>query len=160
MAAHLTISLELITFMKWVLEHKQEAFAHFIEASLAPELRNLLLYADNSADVSSEDLYETVNNFLGFIEHSMAQTLSDAPAQPATVSGTLDGKELYRSLSAQTHAQLKQAFDKDLLAESMQHAATKLDEDAAPKSPSEQATKHVVLQSLLNKWQPGDNEVN
>lgn len=157
MAAHLTISLELITFMKWVLEHKQEAFARFIHTTLDPKLReDLLCMTDGNGDVSSEELYETVNNFLGFIEESMAHSLSDA--KPATTS---DGrKELYHSLCPRTQAQLNQAFDEDLLSASMQQAVTLLREAPQPTTHSEQVKKHVLLQSLLSKWHPSDGDVN
>lgn len=80
MATQLTISLELIAFMQWVIQHKAEAFSNFMDKALDDEIREALakLQADQSATLSSDELYSTLHNFLGSIEQHLEQSLEQS----------------------------------------------------------------------------------
>ncbi|MDQ5940723.1 MAG: hypothetical protein QG632_449 [Candidatus Dependentiae bacterium] len=73
MSTQLTISIELITFMQWVLKYKSDAFAAFIAQTVDTDLREKLiaLSQDTQITVSSNKLYETLSNFMRFIEHNL-----------------------------------------------------------------------------------------
>jgi len=70
MSTQLTISIELITFMKWVLKHKRDAFAQFIQDSITPELAHNLkeLAQDTTITVSGDELYQTLSTFMQYLE--------------------------------------------------------------------------------------------
>jgi hypothetical protein len=73
MSTQLTISLELITFMKWVLEHNKELLTHFIKDSCDPELQAILATVtdDQSISLPAADMYETLNTFIQHMERTL-----------------------------------------------------------------------------------------
>ncbi|MDQ5890151.1 MAG: hypothetical protein QG604_25 [Candidatus Dependentiae bacterium] len=87
MSTQLTISIELITFMQWVLTHKSDAFATFITDTIDAELKDklALMASDKDITVSSDQLYETLSSFVRYIEHHIQATAHDAemPARRA-----------------------------------------------------------------------------
>lgn len=160
MASHLTISVELIAFMKWVLRNKRAALNSFLasvmDEQLCAEIDRII---HEPKELSGDELYSIVNSFLGHIEAEMISHLeSDEP--PAEASE--DTEALYHSLSPQMQAQLTQAFGDDVLSQGVSQAATLLNENGeAQDVQSEQVKKHALMRSLLNTWSPlGDDEVN
>lgn len=77
MASQLTISLELITFMQWVLTEKSDAFAQFMNESLDASIRAEIarLAADADTAVPSTALYETLSAFIHAMEVHIQQTV-------------------------------------------------------------------------------------
>jgi hypothetical protein len=80
MATQLTISLELIAFMQWIIQQKEGAFSEFIDQALDETIRKRLveLQKDESISLSSEELYETLNGFLGVIEGHLELSLEQS----------------------------------------------------------------------------------
>ncbi len=76
MSTQLTISIELITFMQWVLKYKSDAFAAFIAQTVDSDLREKLVAISQNTQptVSSDKLYETLSNFVRFIEYNLELT--------------------------------------------------------------------------------------
>jgi len=152
MASQLTVSLELIAFMKWMLHHKKSFLNKLIiqalQEGLRTELAQLIEEEDN---MPADELYYIVNSFLGHIEKQLQTQITQQPEQ-------ISQGALFQSFSPQTQVQL-QTLDKEALSMSMYQTATLLDEDK--KDHSEQMKKHLLLRQLLNNWSPPDSsEVN
>ena len=167
MASHLTISVELIAFMKWVLQKKQAALNTFLDQVMDQELRTELeQLVQSPVDVSSDELYAIVNNFLGHVEEQILDRLDTDTGQNQQhlpQSTGVDSASLYHSLPPQMQAQLTQAFDDDVLVQGVHKAATALSNEPGRAQPehSEQVKKHILMQSLLSSWSPpSDDEVN
>lgn len=83
MASQLTISLELITFMQWVLTQKSDVFAQFMNDSLDESLRAEIarLALDNDTAAPSTVLYETLSAFI----YAMEQHIQGATGFQGTI---------------------------------------------------------------------------
>lgn len=84
MSTQLTISIELIAFMKWVLEHKHEMLHQFMTHCLDPELEHTIrALVDNGGAPQkyTDDLYETLVLFVQSMETIINTELNLQPAQ-------------------------------------------------------------------------------
>ena len=163
MASHLSISVELIAFMKWVLHNKKGALNAFLRKALDSEIRaEILSIMHESRELSGDELYQIVNSFLGHIEEQiMTQVENDVRGD--TVSEQPDADDLYGVLSPQMQAQLTQAFDDDVIHQGMHQAAAQLmsENGRTEVEHSEKLKKHILMSNLLNQWSPpSDDEVN
>lgn len=171
MTSHLTVSVELISFMKWILKHKKTEFSQLIKTSLQEGLRNeIMSVTHRQQDVSTEDLYEVVNTFLAFIEDDivdemtkkyMHHTHTHERPTPST-STPLNTQSLYKSLTPTTQAQLQSMVGgnaPEILSHSIEEAAHQL--NGSVDGNSEQAKRLAVMRAVLNNWAPEkDSEVN
>ncbi len=77
MSTQLTISIELIAFMEWVLKHKSDIFMTFINTVIDTELRDKLtaLSTNRELELENADLYTTLNNFVRYMESHIQQSI-------------------------------------------------------------------------------------
>jgi|GEM_PF-2748498 len=73
MSTQLTISLELITFMKWVLQHNKKLLTQFIQEACDPELQAILstITNDQSLSLPPADMYDALNTFIRHMEQTL-----------------------------------------------------------------------------------------
>lgn len=161
MSSHLSISVELIAFMKWLLEHKRPALNSFLASVLDKDIRAELIHIMHEPEqFSGEQLYDIVNTFLGHIEEEVMSSVEQEAAQGPPASKD-ESTAWYKSLSKQTQAQLNQAFDNRALHTGALQAANMLEQNATSKKQSEQVKKNALLHNLLENWLPmNDEEVN
>lgn len=147
MTSHLTVSLELIAFMRWLLKNRKSLLNALVDqavhGSLYDEMEEL---AEQSPDLGSEELHKIVNGFLSHIESQLAEHMLEGQEQ-----GEVQPSKLLQSLSSVTKAQL-QSFDEEELHTSMQQTASVLSQQDGTHS--EQVKKHLLLRNLLNNWSP------
>jgi len=77
MSTQLTISIELIALMEWVLKNKSDLFMEFINNVIDEPLRAKLITVTTNKEVELEsaDLYITLNNFIGFMEKHIQHSI-------------------------------------------------------------------------------------
>lgn len=164
MASHLSISVELIAFMKWVLHNKKGALNAFLRQALDAEIRaEILSIMHESRDLSGDELYQIVNSFLGHIEEQIMDEIEKDVRGDSHHHEQKSADDLYDVLSPQMQAQLTQVFDDHVIHQGMHHAAAQLMGENSPNEVehSEKVKKHVLMSNLLNQWTPPtDDEVN
>lgn len=155
MTSHLTVSLELIAFMRWLLKNRKSLLNALVDQaindSLYEEMEEL---AEESPDLSSEELHKIVNGFLSHIENQLAEHMLEGHEHEDEGS-TAQPSKLLQSLSPATKAQL-QSFNEDDLHTSVRQTATVLNQQDGAHS--EQVKKHLLLRNLLNNWSPDKND--
>ena len=104
MSTQLTISIELIAFMKWVLEHKSEAFAEFIAHALDAQLQKELIHLMKNPKISipTDELYETLSSFMHHIEKTNNNQLAQDTLHPvvATMAERPKKRRIHKSRCA------------------------------------------------------------
>ena len=155
MTSHLTVSLELIAFMRWLLKNRKSLLNALVDQALNDTLyAEMEELAEQSPDLSSEELHRIVNGFLSHIEEQLGEHMLDGEqphehrVQPST---------LLNSLSSFTQNQL-QSFDQAAVHTSMQQTATVLQQQTGDHS--EQVKKHLLLRNLLDNWSPDKEDFN
>jgi hypothetical protein len=95
MSTQLTISLELITFMKWVLEHNKELLTQFMKEACDPELQAILAAVsdDQSISLPANDMYETLNTFIRHMERILHAQYSSGQVRNETKKRTRKHKK-------------------------------------------------------------------
>ncbi|MGD1997945.1 MAG: hypothetical protein PVJ92_03465 [Candidatus Dependentiae bacterium] len=152
MTSHLTVSLELIAFMRWLLKNRKSLLNALVTQSLNDSLyEEMEELAEQSPDLSSDELHSIVNGFLGYIEEELAKNMLGDDEKPAR----LQPGRLLQSLSSLAQTQL-QSFNEDELHTSMQQTAAVLQQKSGEHS--EQVKKHLLLRNLLNNWSPEKNK--
>ena len=157
MTSHLTVSLELIAFMRWLLKNRKSLLNALVDQaindSLYDEMEEL---AEQSSEMTSEELHKIVNGFLSHIEGQLAEHMLEGHEHDNDVTAdTALPSKLLQSLSSLTKSQL-QSFDEAELHTSAQQTATVLSQQDG--SQSEQVKKHLLLRNLLNNWSPDKND--
>lgn len=78
MSTQLTISIELIAFMEWVLKYKRDHLNEFISHMIDDDLKEqiALITADREAALSSNDLYMTLNDFIRHMEECINEEVA------------------------------------------------------------------------------------
>ena len=152
MTSHLSVSLELIAFMRWLLRNRKSLLNTLIDQALNDSLyEEMEELAEQSPDLTSDELHKILNGFLSYIEQQMTKRMleeeqqGDAPAP----------HQLLQSLSSFTQSKL-QSFDENALQTSMKQTATVLQQQTGEHS--EQVKKHLLLRNLLNNWSPDKEE--
>jgi|GEM_PF-4027033 len=171
MTSHLTVSVELISFMKWVLKHKKSELSSLVSLAIRDGLKEKINDAARVAQhVPPEELYKVVNTFLGFIEDEITGHLAksffhsdrNTKPYPKTLEALepIDDSSLYKSLTPVTQAHLHAAAGSEqILSNSIHEAAEQLNEHSEYQS--DQEKRRAILKAVLNNWSPEtSNEVN
>lgn len=148
---HMTISLEIVLLMQWLLKHKQGALRELVATALNnPEFANALFEHAEFGDTQSlsdeafDELSETIDTFFLFLEDALA-----------TIPG--HHRAARSKLSAKTHAQLAADFTPEEIELGVyaasehlrsQRGSTPLIDDAS------ELTRQALLATLLNNWNP------
>ncbi len=154
MRSHLTVSLELIAFIKWLLKNRKDVLHDLVEESMSDDLLDELeaLNAKNAGnDDNNAELYDVVNEFVSHLEEDLVHQLRHV--RPINLG---DKKS---SLETLTDVNLQNFDADDIIASTRQTDSMTLDDPLVQED--DQLKRHMLLKNLLNNWQPieGD-EVN
>lgn len=150
MNSSLSLSFELIYLIGWLLKNEKRMLnsmiKHAVKNGLAHDLQSI-----NSDDQSkmAEELYNTILDFLVFLEDSLADNLDNL---------TLDMKT-----EKVIHPALKK-FDQDnidlhTLKVSLQQTKTELcKKNEKENNTTTEEAKTVLFQHILKNWKPSKNE--
>jgi len=139
---NLSVSLELIYLMGWLLRHKRGALKALVEGAIDEGLATQLEHIDPLDQTTmAEQLHETLLEFLLFLEDSLhdslePEELSNTEALFTPMVNTIDTE----SLDAQT------------LWASIRQAKQQMAQGEKPEA------KTALLKSLLKNWQPDSQE--
>lgn len=147
MTSHLTVSIELIAFMRWLLRNRKALLSTLVDQALNDSLyAEMAELTETMPNLSSEELHKIVNSFLSHIEQQIAVRMTnDAPQQKVRPAHFL------RTLSPKTQA-LLHSLNEEVLAQSVQQTVSFLSHNREKQS--EQSKKHLLLRNLLNNWSP------
>ena len=83
MSTQLTISIELITFMEWILKHKSDVLSSFISHAVDDNLKKKLvaISANKELTMSNDDLYTTLSHFVRYMEECVNEQIDLNAAQ-------------------------------------------------------------------------------
>ena len=143
MSTQLTISIELIAFMKWVLQHRSESLHEFITHCLDPELQKeiiSLVKSGKTAAHHTDDLYEALSGFMHAMEQAIHTQLNLEQAHPI--------------LSAKPSARRQKTHRKDCASRTTAHAIE--EEVQAIESP----TQRMLYQSLCQEDQLSNSVIH
>jgi len=153
MRSHLTVSLELIAFIKWLLKNRKDVLHDLVEESMSDDLLDELeaLNAQGTNDDENAELYDVVNEFVSHLEEDLLYHIRHS--RPISFG---DKKS---SLETLTDVNLQNFDAHDIIASTRQTDSMTLDNPLAQED--EQLKRHMLLKNLLNNWQPIENdEVN
>lgn len=164
MSAQISLSFELISLLNWLLRHEKtmlnNVIKHALERGFAEELEKIDLTA---VATDNEELYNTVLDFLEYLEHSLIKNLEsihvdnktkDAimPTLQKLEGDSLDHKTLWLSMQ-QTKARMLKA--KHVPAEQAKPALLTPEEARAEHN---QHANKILFEQLLKNWKPTNKE--
>lgn len=167
MSAQISLSFELISLLNWLLRHEKAMLNAMLKQALehgfAEELEKL--DAASLASTESEELYNTVLDFLEYLEQSLIKNLEtisvdnktkDAimPTLQKLEADSLDHKTLWLSMQ-QTKARMLKA--KQCATEKQQPQA--IAAEAAKDTKHTEHANKILFEQLLKNWKPNNKDV-
>ena len=165
MSAQISLSFELVSLLNWLLRHEKTMLntmvKHALERGFAEELEKI---DPSTANADSEELYNTVLDFLDHLEHTVIKNLEtvnvdnktkDAimPTLQKLEGDNLDQKTLWLSMQ-QTKARIlkaQQTRTQKVTAENNPRQETKVIEQT-------QQANEILFEQLLKNWKPTNKE--
>jgi len=101
MSTQLTISIELITYMKWLLSHKREELTTFMRGTMTHDIEKELinLASQSNPESATDDLYEALSGFITALEDDLQSVVNPQGILPRRVK-----KSASRHSSPRRHA--------------------------------------------------------
>ena len=160
MSAQISLSFELISLLNWLLRHEKTMLntmiRHSLERGFAEELEKI----DTTQPVAnSEELYNTVLDFLEYLEHTLIKNLESIHIDHSTKDAilptlhklegdSLDQKTLWLSMQ-QTRARMLKV---------QQEKAADAPIEAQARAKRSQHANEILFQQLLKNWKPNAKE--
>lgn len=168
MSAQISLSFELISLLNWLLRHEKTMLNSMLRQALehgfAEELEKI--DAASIATAESEELYNTVLDFLDYLEQSLIKNLEsihvdnktkDAimPTLQKLEADSLDHKTLWLSMQ-QTKARMLKA--KQLIPQ-QQPKVPKAEGTGTTKTNHTEHANKILFEQLLKNWKPNNKDV-
>ncbi|MCB9493658.1 MAG: hypothetical protein H6679_05280 [Epsilonproteobacteria bacterium] len=155
MSNHISISLELISLINWLMKNEKamlhSLIKHAIKNGFAQELEKVEALESSK---TTEQLYTSVLDFLVFLEDTLIQHLE---------SGNFDPQSKEAMLPALQKLTNESLNDKTIWL-SMQQAQHQLSKAAreetthTPKTEQEKKAAGVLVEQLLKNWEPSNKD--
>jgi hypothetical protein len=153
MTTQISLSLELVYLINWMLTHQRSQLSALIKQAVAQGLLEELSALDEVETTQSADfLYATLTNFLDFLEKNLVKQLETInvkqeaqdivlPALRKVDMNNLDFKTVWSSMQ-QTKVRLE----------------TPKASQRAPQTPVSQDAAEILFEELLKNWKPTNKE--
>ena len=161
MSAQISLSFELISLLNWLVRHEKamlnSIIRHALERGFAEELEKI----DTTQTVANhEDLYNTVLDFLEYLEHALIKNMDSIHIDTSTKDAimptlhkleadSLDQKTLWLSMQ-QTRARILKA--------QQEKKSSAPAHETPQQTPHSQHASEILFQQLLKNWKPNNKE--
>ena len=155
MGTHLTVSIELVLFMKWLIAQKRPQIKNLIHQALDAGLEKYIdEIHEKKRTIKTEELSEGVRSFIDFLEQELNDSLDSPRLNEQSAEEAREELASY-GLDNTTLAHL-QDFNPEEIVASAQETAHDLKQIETPSITANSAQrKEMLTKHLLENWSPG-----
>jgi hypothetical protein len=169
MSTQISLSLELISLLSWLLKHEKTALSNLVRNALEHGFAEEIDQIDNTVDNGvNEDLYNTVLDFLDYLEDNLIKNLENIQVDHKTKDtimptiqklegDSLDYKTLWMSMQ-QTKARMNKATRKEITAEAKSVVTEPSLQATEPALQAPKNANEILFEQLLKNWKPRNKE--